>query len=90
MTASEHAAYRPDRANKLFKVIDGEDYRWIDRTPWVPLFFSDLISCPWCAGGWLALGITTGTWSTVGLPLPLLMWPATWALGSLLASRDWV
>ena len=71
------------------EVIDGEVNRWIDRTPWVPFFFAELMSCPWCVGAWIALAVTAGASFTVSVPSPVLMGFATWALGSLLASRDW-
>lgn len=69
--------------------IDGEPHVWIARDKRVPLFFAELMSCPWCTSGWISAGTVAGTWLFVGLPVPVLMWPATWALGALLAQRDW-
>jgi hypothetical protein len=66
-----------------------EASRWVDRARWVPDWLSELISCPWCASGWVALGVTGGVWATVGLPVPLLVWPAVWAAGALLAAQEW-
>ncbi len=41
-----------------------------------------LLSCPWCMGAWVALGVTLGTEAWYGLPAPLLVWPAVaWASG---------
>ena len=81
-----------DKAVELRKVwsvdTDGEQ-RYLHRWRWVPQWIADLISCPWCASGWVALGVTAGTWATVGLPVPLLVWPAVWAAGALLASQEW-
>lgn len=71
--------------------LDDEGIRiWDSRSDRVPFFFAELMSCPWCVGAWVALAVTTGVSFTVGVPAPVLMWSATWALGSLLASRDWV
>lgn len=70
-------------------VIDGETNRYVERTRWVPYWLADLLSCPWCASGWVALGVTAGTWAVVGLPVPLLVWPAVWAVGALLAGQEW-
>ncbi len=69
--------------------VDGETLRWVDRTPWIPLFFAELMSCPWCVSAWLSAGLVTGTWAVTGLPAPLLLWPASWALGALLAQHDY-
>jgi hypothetical protein len=71
------------------RTIDGEGHRYVERKSWIPLFFADLISCPWCTSGWIALGTVGCTWLAVGLPVPVLMWFAVWALGALLAQHDW-
>ena len=68
---------------------DGELERHVVRTPWVPLFFAELMSCPWCVSAWISAGLVTGTWAVAGLPVPLLLWPAVWALGALLAQHDY-
>lgn len=67
---------------------DGES-RYIYRWRYVPQWIADLLSCPWCASGWIAAGVTAGTWAVVGLPVPLLVWLATWAVGALIASQEW-
>ena len=69
--------------------FDGERHVWAERTPWIPLFFAELMSCPWCVSAWLSAGLVTGTWAVAGLPVPLLLWPSTWALGALLAQHDY-
>lgn len=69
--------------------IDGETCRYIVRWSWVPQWLADLVSCPWCASGWLSLAVTALTASTVGVPAPVLVWGAVWAVSSLLASREW-
>lgn len=69
--------------------FDGERHVWVERTPWIPLFFSELMSCPWCTAGWISAWAVAGTWLTVGLPLPVLMWTGSWSLGALLAQHDY-
>jgi hypothetical protein len=69
--------------------LGGERQRWNDRSPWIPLFFSELMSCPWCVSAWMAAGVTGGTWLIIGLPVPVLMWFGSWALGALMAQHDY-
>lgn len=69
--------------------IDGEEQRWVQRWRRSPFWLAELISCPWCASGWVALGVTAGVWAVVGLPVPVLVWFATWAVGALLAGQEW-
>lgn len=68
---------------------DGPKMRYVAKWRWVPNWISDLLSCPWCASGWIALGVTVGVAFTVGVPAPLIVWPAVWGGGALLASRQW-
>lgn len=70
-------------------MIDGQMHRYVDRKRWVPFWLAELLSCPWCASGWVALAVTAGTWAVVGLPVPFLVWPAVWAAGALLAAQEW-
>lgn len=72
-----------------FCLIDGEIHIWRSRSRRVPLFFSELMSCPWCVSGWVSLAVVSGTWGLLSLPVPVLMWPAVWALGALLAQHEW-
>jgi hypothetical protein len=72
-----------------FAEIDGVTHRYVRRWRWVPQWIADLLSCPWCASGWIALAVTAGTWAWVGLPVPLLVWPAVWAVGALIAAQEW-
>jgi hypothetical protein len=69
--------------------IDDRPHRFVHRASWSPKWLADLLSCPWCASGWIAAGVTAGTWAVVGLPVPLLVWPAVWAAGALLAAQEW-
>lgn len=69
--------------------IDGEMSRYVRRAKWSPFWLAELISCPWCASGWVALGVTAGVWAVAGLAMPVLVWLATWAVGALLAAQEW-
>jgi hypothetical protein len=71
------------------QLIDGVPNRYVRRWKRSPFWLAELISCPWCASGWIAAGVTAGTWAVVGLPVPLLVWPAVWAVGALIAAQDW-
>lgn len=79
--------YRDDDLS--YQVIDEVPHRFVRRWRWVPQWIADLISCPWCASGWVALAVTAGVWAAVGLPVPLLVWLAVWAVGALIASQEW-
>jgi hypothetical protein len=68
---------------------DGEAERWVVRWGWSPQWLADLASCAWCASGWISLALTAGVAFTIGVPAPLLTWPAVWGAGALLASREW-
>lgn len=70
-------------------VVDGEMNRYVRRWKWSPFWLAELVSCPWCASGWVAAGVTAGTWAVVGLPVPALCWLAAWAVGGLLAGQEW-
>lgn len=69
--------------------IDGVQHRYVRRKEWSPFWLAELISCPWCASGWVALAVTAATWATVGLPVPVLCWLAVWAAGALIAAQEW-
>lgn len=69
--------------------IDGVENRWINRWRWVPAWLADLLSCPWCASGWVSLALVTAVAFTVGVPAPVLVWPAVWGGGALIAAQKW-
>lgn len=71
------------------RLVEGELHRYVRRWRWSPFWLADLLSCPWCASGWVALVVTAGVWATVGLPVPLLVWLAVWAVGALIAAQEW-
>lgn len=69
--------------------IDGRVNRYVRRWKRSPQWLADLWSCAWCASGWVSLALTAAVAFTVGVPVPLLVWPAVWGAGALLASKDW-
>lgn len=73
----------------MFSLVDGELQIYARRWRRSPFWLAELISCPFCASGWIALGVTAGVWATVGLAMPLLVWMAVWGLGGLLAAQEW-
>jgi hypothetical protein len=76
-------------ADSTAREIGGVMHRYVRRSPRSPYWLAELVSCPWCSGGWISLVLTAGTWATIGLPAPILVWPAVWAAGSWLAAQDW-
>lgn len=72
-------------------MVEGELHRYVDRSERVPFFFAGLLSCPYCASGWVAMAVAAGVWWWLGLAVPLLvlLWLAAWALGGLLAAQEW-
>ncbi len=70
-------------------VVDGTMHRYAQRWKRSPFWLAELISCPWCCSGWVSLAVTAGTWAVVGLPVPVLVWLATWAVGALIAAQEW-
>ena len=63
--------------------------RYIRPASWSPYWLGKLMSCAWCASGWVAGLVTLATDLAVGVPDPWLAGPAVWAAGALLASREW-
>jgi hypothetical protein len=90
LTLAERADHRSDPSSApAIQQIDGEPHRYLARKGWVPLFFAELMGCPWCVSGWISAATVAGTWAAAGLPVPVLYWLSAWALGALLAQRDW-
>lgn len=65
------------------------EHRWVERQAWSPYWLAELITCPWCASGWIAGALTATVDLTYGLPVPWLVGPAVWGAGALLASKEW-
>lgn len=63
--------------------------RYLPRSRWSPAWLAELITCPWCASGWVTGALMAVTDVTYGVPAPWLVGPAVWAASALLASRDW-
>jgi len=80
-----------DLRRRVWSVDEEGENRYVYRWGWVPQWLADLLSCPFCASGWIAAGVTGGVWAWLGLsvPLVLLLWVAAWALGGLLAAQEW-
>jgi hypothetical protein len=68
---------------------DGVQQRWNTRRRWSPYWLAELLSCPWCASAYVAGGVTAATDIMIGVPAPVLIGFAVWALSALLASKDW-
>lgn len=79
--------YRDDDLS--YHVIDDVPHRYVRRAKWSPFWLAELISCPWCASGWVAAGVTGGVWALAGMPVPVLVWLAVWAASALLAGQEW-
>jgi hypothetical protein len=58
---------------------------------WPRHWLGELVSCPWCASGWVSLGLVVAVawWTPRDAPLVdwLLLWWASWALGSTAAAK---
>lgn len=92
LTEGERAEYATARPFDVRDVDHGDGpvmSRWVDRWKWVPAWLSDLLSCPWCASGWVSLTLVVAVAFTVGVPAPVLVWPAVWAAGALIAAQKW-
>jgi len=53
-------------------------------------WFGELISCPWCASGWISLGLVVLVAASTKSGLLVewfLLWIATWAIGSVTAAK---
>jgi hypothetical protein len=85
----EEGALRHVEGLGMFTRTDGELQIYRRRWEWSPFWLAELVSCPWCASGWLAGGVTAGVWWWVVLPVPVLCWLAVWAVGALLAAQEW-
>lgn len=78
-----------DLRRHVWSVDDEGENRYVYRWRLVPEWIAELVSCPWCASGWIAAVVTAGVWAVAGLPVPVLCWLATWAAGALIAGQDW-
>lgn len=79
----------PAVANWHVQEIDDVQQRWVSRWKHSPFWLAELLSCPWCASAYVAGGVTAVTDIMIGVPAPVLIGFAVWALSALLASKDW-
>lgn len=80
-----------DEQDAAYHLIEDVPHRYVARAKWSPQWLADLLSCPYCASGWIALAVTGGVWWWLDLvvPLAVLLWLSVWALGGLLAAQEW-
>lgn len=71
------------------QAIDGVENRYLTRAPWSPFWLAELVSCGWCASGWVSGALTAATALATSLPDPWLVGPAVWAGAALLSTREW-
>lgn len=69
--------------------VDGKRTRHLVRASWSPYWLAELVSCGWCASGWVSGALTAATDVAVGVPDPWLAGPAVWAGAALLTTRSW-
>ena len=69
--------------------IHGVESRYVYRWRRSPFWLAELLTCPWCASGWITGVVVLATDLTYGLPVPWLMGPAVWGAAALLASKEW-
>jgi hypothetical protein len=82
------ARHAPQNGGDL-KELDGVMHRYVQPWRWSPRWFGELVSCAWCASGWVAAGVTAAVAHWGSVPDPVLVWAAVWALGALLAAQEW-
>lgn len=65
--------------------------RYVRRAGWVPFWLADLVSCPWCASGWISLAATAvataAGWFSWWPAFPFA-WAAVWAIAAHQAAKD--
>jgi hypothetical protein len=78
------AALTAARLTRLTVRDDFPPIRWardrlVDKGPeWIV----DLSTCPWCASGWVSIGVVALLWLAPGVAAPVLTAGAVWALSS--------
>jgi hypothetical protein len=45
-------------------------------------WLGELVTCTWCASGWISFGIVGIVWLLQGILLPVFAWWAVWGIGS--------
>jgi hypothetical protein len=67
-----------------------QEARYVERASWVPFWLSDLVSCPWCASGWISLALAAAgaAQGFYGWPVSWLVWGAVWAVSATMAAWE--
>ena len=90
LTAKEEAAPVAVPWRNQTEEHDGVMERYVARWTWVPHWLADLLSCPFCASGWIGAGVVAGAWfAPAGASIPVLCWFSAWALGGIIAAQEW-
>lgn len=50
-------------------------------------WLGQLVTCGWCASGWLSLGMIGLAWIWISIPLPVFTWLAVWGGASALMKQ---
>ena len=87
------AGYRLTRlaVKDMFPPVAGPRQRLERRTLGTRLdWLGDLVTCHWCASGWLTLALVAAVdlLSSQPVPLPPVFWLATWAISAGLAHLE--
>lgn len=76
--------FPPIRTPREWIAGDGAD----PGTRHAPEWLAELVTCPWCASGWItAAAVALTDWRT-SVPLPVFTWGAVWALTALTAHLE--
>lgn len=90
LTAKEEAAPVAVSWRNQTEEHDGVMERYVVRWRRVPHWLADLLSCPFCASGWIGAAVVAATWfAPAGASVPVLCWFSAWALGGIIAAQDW-
>jgi len=78
---------------RITRLIVRDDFPPVARPrAWIadrgPEWLGELVTCPWCASGWIAMGAVAAAAWTVGLPAPVLCWPAVWGAAAWIAHHE--
>lgn len=53
-----------------------------------PEWAGELVTCHWCASGWISLGLVAAADWRTSVPLPGLVWFAVWAVAAWVAHHE--
>lgn len=74
---------------KVWSVNPEGTQRYIYRWRYSPYWLAELMTCPWCASGWITGAVIAATDVAYGLPVPWLTGLSVWGAAALLASQEW-